>query len=139
MSLETVFSIASGIATLGWVVLAFVPRRFLWPVRAARLIALALAFSYAALLAVFFTRAEGGFGSLADVSLLFQTPGALLAGWVHYLAFDLLVGSWEREEAVRIGLGPFALIPSLFLTFMFGPAGWLCFLGLRRFHQARQS
>jgi uncharacterized membrane protein len=139
MSLETVFSVASALATVGWVVLAFVPRRFLWPVRAARLVALALAFGYAALIATFFAQAEGGFGSLAGVGQLFQTPGALLAGWVHYLAFDLLIGSWEREEAVRIGLGPLALVPSLFLTFMFGPAGWLCFLGLRRFHQARQA
>jgi hypothetical protein len=139
MNLETVFSVASMLATVGWVVLALIPRRFLWPVRAARLVALALAFGYVALLATFFARGEGGFGSLAGVGQLFQEPGLLLAGWVHYLAFDLLIGSWEREEAVRIGLGPLMLIPSLFLTFMFGPAGWLCFLGLRRFHQARQS
>jgi hypothetical protein len=139
MSLEAVFSVASGLATIGWLVLALVPRRFGWPVRAARLVALALAFAYVALLAAFFARAEGGFGSLAEVARLFAEPGALLAGWVHYLAFDLLVGSWEREEAIRIGLGPHVLLPSLFLTFMFGPAGWLCFLGLRRFHQARQS
>jgi len=139
MNLETVFSVASMLATVGWVVLALIPRRFLWPVRAARLVALALAFGYVALLATFFARGEGGFGSLAGVGQLFQEPGLLLAGWVHYLAFDLLVGSWEREEAIRIGLGPLMLLPSLFLTFMFGPAGWLCFLGLRRFHQARQS
>jgi hypothetical protein len=139
MNLETVFSVASMLATVGWVVLALIPRRFLWPVRAARLVALALAFGYVALLATFFARGEGGFGSLAGVGQLFQEPGLLLAGWVHYLAFDLLVGSWEREEAIRIGLGPLMLLPSLFLTFMFGPAGWLCFLGLRRFHQTRQS
>ena len=139
MSLEAVFSMASSLALVGWLVLAFVPRRFAWPVRVARLIVLALAFLYVALIAAFFARAEGGFGSLSDVALLFTVPGALLAGWVHYLAFDLLVGSWEREEAVRIGLGPLMLVPSLYLTLMFGPAGWLCFLGLRRFHQARSS
>ena len=139
MSLETVFSLAGGVAALGWLVLAVVPRRFGWPVHVARGLAVVLAFGYAALLASFWARGEGGFGSLADVALLFQEPGLLLAGWVHYLAFDLLVGSWEREEAVRIGLGAWMLVPSLFLTFMVGPAGWLCFLGLRRFHQARQS
>jgi uncharacterized membrane protein len=139
MSLETAFSMASTLAMVGWVLLAVTPRRFLWPVRAARLLALALAFGYVALLATFFAQGEGGFGSLAQVAQLFEQPGLLLAGWVHYLAFDLLVGSWEREEAIRIGLGPLMLVPSLFLTFMFGPAGWLCFLGLRRFHQARQS
>ena len=139
MSLETVFSAAGAFATIGWLVMALAPHRFLWPVRAARLVALVIAFGYAALIATYFTRGEGGFGSLAQVGQLFQEPGLLLAGWVHYLAFDLLVGSWEREEAVRIGLGWWFLIPSLVLTFMFGPIGWLCFLGLRRFHQARQS
>jgi hypothetical protein len=139
MSLETFFSGASTIAAVGWLLLVVVPRRFAWPVQAARGVSIALAFGYVALLASFWTRGEGGFGSLAQVAQLFQTPGLLLAGWVHYLAFDLLMGSWEREEAIRIGLGPWMLVPSLFLTFMFGPAGWLCFLGLRRFHQARQS
>lgn len=139
MSLETFFSAAGGLAAVGWLALAVVPRRFGWPVRVARGLAVVLAFGYAALLGAFWTRGEGSFGSLEQVAQLFQEPGLLLAGWVHYLAFDLLVGSWEREEAVRIGLGPWMLIPSLFLTFMFGPAGWLCFLGLRRFHQARQS
>jgi hypothetical protein len=139
VSLEAVFSVASTLATVGWVLLAVAPRKLEWPVRVARLVALALAFGYVALLATFFTRGEGGFGSLSEVAALFQEPGLLLAGWVHYLAFDLLVGTWEREESIRIGLGPLILIPSLFLTFMFGPAGWLCFLGLRRFHQSRQS
>lgn len=138
MSLEAVFSVASTLAMVGWLLLALVPYRFTWPVRASRLVAVALAFGYVALIAVFFTRGEGGFGSLAEVAALFQEPGLLLAGWVHYLAFDLLVGSWEREEAIRVGLGPLTLVPSLFLTLMFGPAGWLVFLGLRRFHQARQ-
>ena len=40
------------------------------------------------------SRREGGFGSLAQVLALMQTPGSLsLAGWLHYLAFDLLVGA----------------------------------------------
>jgi hypothetical protein len=138
MELETFFSLASAVATIGWLILAATPKRWGWPVRVARIVAVALAFGYAALLASFWTTGEGGFGSLAQVAQLFQAPGLLLAGWVHYLAFDLLVGSWEREEAVRIGLSHWLLVPSLFLTFMFGPAGWITFLGLRRFHEARQ-
>lgn len=138
MELETFFSVASSVAAVTWVVLAVTPSRWAWPVQAARWVAVALAFGYVALLGAFWARGEGGFGSLAQVARLFEQPGLLLAGWVHYLAFDLLVGSWEREEAIRIGLGPWMLVPSLFLTFMFGPAGWLCFLGLRRFHQARK-
>ena len=37
---------------------------------------------------------DGGFGSLAGVARLFTVEGLLLAGWIHYLAFDLFVGSW---------------------------------------------
>ena len=44
-----------------------------------------------------------------------------------------------RHRIRDIGDVKLALIPSLFLTFMFGPAGWLCFLGLRRFRQARRN
>ena len=35
---------------------------------------------------------QGDFSSLAGVGALFRQPAALLAGWLHYLAFDLLVG-----------------------------------------------
>ena len=55
----------------------------------------------------------------------------LLAGWVHYLAFDLLVGTWEREEAAAIGLSRWLLLPCLGLTLMFGPVGWLLFMAMR--------
>jgi ABA DEFICIENT 4-like len=137
MELETVFSVASTLAAVPWLALSVVPLRSRWPIRLARIAAAALAMLYLALVASFWTRAHGGFGSLAEVSRLFEEDGLLLAGWVHYLAFDLLVGSWEREEASRIGFSRWLLIPCLFSTFMFGPAGWLSFLAVRRFQQTR--
>ena len=48
-----------------------------------------------------FQGAEGGFGSLADVATLFGKPELLLAGWIHYLAFDLFIGAWEVRDAQR--------------------------------------
>lgn len=48
-----------------------------------------------------------------------------------YLAFDLFVGSWIVEDGLTRGINRFALIPCLGLTFLFGPAGLLLFLGLR--------
>jgi hypothetical protein len=101
--------------------------------------AVALAMLYAALIGVYFTRSQGGFGSLADVAVLFATPGVLLAGWVHYLVFDLLVGSWERREAERLALSRFALAPCLLLTFLFGPLGWLLFLAVRHVRMRAQA
>jgi hypothetical protein len=137
--LETVFAIANGAATLCWLALALTPSSWSWPTRLARVVAGLLATLYVGLILSFWSRGEGGFGSLSDVASLFETRGLLLAGWVHYLVFDLLVGSWEREEAARIGLRSWALVPCLFLTFLFGPTGWLAFLGVRRYKKGASS
>ena len=53
-----------------------------------------------------------------------------LAGWVHYLAFDLFVGLWiaARADAMRLSLVVQA--PILTATFMFGPLGLLLFHGV---------
>lgn len=133
MSHEQLFSLAGSAAMAGWLLLALVPPRFGWPQGAATGIALLIASLYAALIGVYWTRGEGGFGSLADVARLFESRGLLLAGWVHYLAFDLLVGVWIRGEAARIGLPHAWVVPCLLLTFLFGPVGWLVFMALRLF------
>jgi len=31
------------------------------------------------------------------VAQLFENRWLLLAGWVHYLAFDLFIGAWETR------------------------------------------
>jgi hypothetical protein len=74
---------------------------------------------------------DGGFGSVAEVQALFAQPGALVAGWLHYLAFDLFVGAWIAERGAALGLPHWQLVPILLLTFMFGPAGLLAFVLLR--------
>jgi hypothetical protein len=61
----------------------------------------------------------------------------LLAGWIHYLAFDLFVGSWEARDARQRGVPHLALVPCLALTFLFGPAGWLLYGAVRsRFNRS---
>ena len=39
--------------------------------------------------------AQGGFGTLEGVAELLSNRWLLLAGWIHYLASDLFIGSWE--------------------------------------------
>jgi len=36
--------------------------------------------------------------SLAGVAAVLSVPELLLAGWIHYLAFDLFVGAWEIKD-----------------------------------------
>jgi hypothetical protein len=132
MSPETIFSLSSTLALCGWVALAAAP---LAP-RAAQAVAglgipAALGVVYAALMAVHFPTAPGGFGTLAGVAALFSDPAILLAGWIHYLAFDLLVGAWITRTAARDGIAHLWVLPCLFLTLMAGPVGWLLFTALR--------
>jgi len=94
-----------------------------------------LAAVYAGLLATHYLGGHGsagGLGSLAQVAALFQDPWALLAGWVHYLCFDLFVGAWEVRDAQRRGVPHAALVPALALTFLVGPVGLLGYFGVRR-------
>jgi hypothetical protein len=58
-------------------------------------------------------------------------PALLLAGWVHYLAFDLFVGCWEVRDARELGISYYLVVPCLICTFLFGPAGWLIYFLLR--------
>ncbi|MGE4051439.1 MAG: abscisic acid-deficient protein Aba4 family protein, partial [Piscinibacter sp.] len=97
---------------------------------AGRLLPLGLAVLYVAMIATHW-RGEGGFGSLAEVRTLFDVPGALAAGWIHYLAFDLFVGAWVAERAGELAMPHAAVVPLLLLTFLFGPAGLLGFVLVR--------
>ena len=76
--------------------------------------------------------AEGaGFGSLQAVMLLFQSPTAVLGGWIHYLVFDLFVGAWIVRDARRHAINHWLTLPALFLTLMAGPAGLMIYLLMR--------
>ncbi|MFC2252997.1 ABA4-like family protein [Labrys portucalensis] len=131
-TLDQIFSGAGILALCGWIALALSPLRpALAQLIAARFVPIMLGLAYAALLFRFWGEAAGGFGSLGDVGALFSHRGLLLAGWLHYLAFDLLVGAWEVREARRSGLPHLAVLPCLALTFLFGPIGFLTFLALR--------
>jgi hypothetical protein len=132
MSPETVFSICSKLVLPGWLLLIFLPR-WKWTARfiAACALPLALAVVYVLLVATNFGHSEGGFGSLAEVGQLFRNPNNLLAGWIHYLAFDLFIGAWEVRDAQRTGVHHLLVVPCLLLTFIFGPAGLLLYFLLR--------
>ncbi|WP_377295565.1 ABA4-like family protein [Rhizobium sp. SGZ-381] len=128
MPFDTVFSAASTAAMAGWIALILLPR---WPLLIAvlrhALIGL-LSALYASLIFVYFFRVEGGgFGSIGEVRALFASDPVLVAGWVHYLAFDLFIGSWIAVEADSRGFNRVLQAPILVATFMFGPLGLLLF------------
>jgi hypothetical protein len=131
MDLEQVFSMAGALAAVGWLLLIVVPRRPLAVHVAGVFLPLLLALFYLYYIAMHFNGAEGGFGSLADVARLFQKRELLLAGWIHYLAFDLFIGGWEVRDAQRNQIPHLVVIPCLVMTFMLGPIGLLFYVAIR--------
>ena len=132
----TLFSLAGPLVLLGWLGLLaalFVKplRPIAWP---------AAQFAFPAILAAAYVLLlwqgreafdAGGFGSIGEIRLLFANDGALVAGWFHYLAFDLFVGAWISRDAAARGITPLFVLPCLPLAFLFGPAGLLLYFALR--------
>ena len=132
MSADLAFLIANSLVPLVWVLLALFPRRpAVTDTLVGTVVPGALAIAYTAIVIAVWGGVEGGFNTLDGVAALFRNPWLLLAGWLHYLAFDLLIGRWEVRDAQERGIPHWMVVPCLFLTLMFGPAGWLAYRMLR--------
>ncbi len=135
MQPDALFQLSGPLAMAGWLALAATPLApRLTGLAAGLIIPVLLSLGYTALILANWSGAEGGFGSLVDVMLLFTNPAVALAGWLHYLAFDLFVGAWEVRTARRQRIPHLLVLPCLVLTFLFGPIGLLAFLALRLVH-----
>ena len=142
MNWDMIFGFANAWALLGWVILAFAPKR-------ARVVPLVffegsvfLACLYAGLIIPLMAGliSDGGpigrpaadLTSLAGVMALFDSPGGATIGWIHYLAFDLFVGTWIARNADAHKISRWLQAPILFCTLMAGPIGLLLYLLLRQ-------
>lgn len=133
MTAERLFSILNLIAIAGWLPLVFQPRAR-WATAVVPVVLPCLfGVIYVVLVAASLPWGEGGFSSLAGVGALFENLWALLAGWAHYLAFDLFIGGWQVRNARERGIPHLFVVPALLLTFLFGPAGLLLYLVVRRY------
>ena len=133
MSPDSVFQTCSTIAMVGWIVLLIISP--FWSSFDKFLIGIIItlfAIVYAWLIFQVFTPGDfEKFSSLNGVIELFTDKTAVTAGWVHYLAFDLLTGIWIKKNALKYNIHHLILIPCLLLTFMLGPIGLLLYLLVR--------
>lgn len=131
---DTIFSLCSSLAMVGWAGLILLPgRRWVVEVLARVVIPLIIAAIYLFLMASNYATAPAGagFGTLDAVASLFTVQGLLLAGWIHYLAFDLFVGSWEVSDARANGIHHLLVVPCLLATFMAGPIGLALYFAIK--------
>ncbi len=133
MASAEIFSITSTTAMGMWLLMILAPRwkatTFLMEYK---IIPILLSSVYA--IYIFISLSSGGgmdFGSLASVMELFTKEDAVLAGWVHYLAFDLLIGMWMLKQNQSLKIHQLLMAPCLFFTFMLGPVGFLLFTAIK--------
>jgi hypothetical protein len=127
MTIEGLFSACNLLAMAGWICLLAAPRQRVAMRIAGTALPLTLAAAYLVVFALHARGSSGGFSSLAAVAELFSNHWLLLAGWIHYLAFDLFIGAWETRDAMARGVPRLLLAPCLVMTFMLGPIGLLCY------------
>ena len=132
---DFVFGFANNFGLLAWLALLaslFAPRIRAWVWPATQFVIPALwAVAYVLLIVAGMAEAEGSFTSIEGVRGLFASDSALTAGWLHYLAFDLFVGTWIARDSTERHVHGLLVVPCLGLTLMFGPAGLLLYLVLR--------
>ena len=132
MSPDQIFQITSQLVLPGWLLLLFASN-WKWTSRIViGIVVTILSAMYAFFVFQAINLSElSNFGSLQGVMELFTDPLSVTVGWIHYLAFDLLVGWLIVFDARREGINRWLLIPCLFFTFMLGPVGFLLYMLLR--------
>jgi len=132
MSPESIFQLCNSVALVGWIILLTLPfwlqsDRFILGI-----IITLFCIVYAWLVFSHFHFSDlQKFGSLGGVMELFTKKEIVVAGWVHYLAFDLMVGIFIKRNARKHGISHWLIIPCLLLAFMLGPIGLLLYLIIR--------
>jgi len=119
------FSVANLVAMGGWGLLIFLPdNKYTNKIVRSGYLSLGLAALYTYSIFAFSNRFPfgAGFGSIPEVRALFSSDWGLLAGWVHYLAFDLVIG--VQVDSMMRSRGNLWRIPALLFTFLLGPIGW---------------
>ena len=129
MTPTQVFSIAGMITIPMWILMMFLPK---WKVTnylvSFKVIPLILSFIY--VVYIFQTIKINGmpdFGNFDSVMKLFTEEKAILAGWIHYLTFDLIIGMWILNASKKLNIHQLIMAPCLLATFMFGPIGFILF------------
>lgn len=132
MNADRIFILASSIAFISWSLLFIYPystriRQMLYGgvVTCFSLLYTGLFVSY------FDPKSFQSFSTLSGLVSLFSNKEAVLLGWIHYLAFDLLAGLYISKDAKKNKLGPWIIRPMFIFTFMAGPLGFLLYTIIR--------
>ena len=132
MNPDVLYSIVNTIALVAWIALSVAPYNVRVQQGALGGVVVMLAVLYAVLFIGSFNGAMmKELATLDGLMGLFSNKQAVVLGWTHYLAFDLVAGIYIVRNAQTHEVSSRAIIPFLWLTFMAGPLGWLTYVIFR--------
>lgn len=133
MTPDALFQLTCGIGAIGWIVLFFIsPFWAGWDKLVVGVVVTLLAAVYTWLNFSNFSMSNiEHFSSLSGVEEVFKNRELVVAAWVHFIAFDLMVAVWEKRNAQRHGIPHWLLLLPLFFTCMLGPLGFLLYILIR--------
>jgi hypothetical protein len=141
---QQLFQLTNTIALLAWIPLILVPRHiFLRDTLCKQLVPGVLAAIYLGVISWKFATIgppQADVMTLSGLRTIFSDDFVFAAAWIHYLTFDMVVGTVIAREAVACGI-PWPLRSlSLTLTFLSGPIGYLTHLGFKlRWQHEREA
>lgn len=126
--MDTLFQIGNTLALISWIVLLILPKQQQTIAFLKYGVISLLALAYLLLIAQLLKELRpDSFSELSNIKALFQNDQMLVAGWFHYLAFDLLIGIFIVKEGIQSNWKRWQYSICLPFTFMFGPVGLLLF------------
>ena len=128
MSFETLNQLISIPVFVSWILMMALPRwkgthRFLY----SDIVPVGIGAIYFSIAAQYLPGWLSSFQNLESIAKFMAKPDLLFIGWIHYLAFDLFVGRSILADSQRRGVPHILMVPCLFVTLMFGPAGYLAY------------
>ncbi|WP_425562963.1 abscisic acid-deficient protein Aba4 family protein [Mucilaginibacter gynuensis] len=129
MTSENSFAVLSIISGLNWLLLILFPTCLL--VRRLTLYGTVALLSLCYFLLMWKTNylfVTQGLSSYQAYKTVLGIDNLVLAGWAHYLAFDLLVGLYINKISEANSLSRWLVVPIMVTTYFLGPIGFLAFL-----------
>ena len=134
MNLESLFQLVNTAILPAWLLLFFLPhwkytQKFIHAIWIPCI--LGLFYAYLIFSSNEALPADANLTTLSGIMSMLSDPQAFLAGWIHYIIFDLFVGAWIVRDAKRMEIKHLLIVPCLIFTLMLGPLGLTLYLLLK--------
>lgn len=132
MSPDVLYLLVNNLALVAWIALSVAP----YNAQVQKWVLGGVVVILAGLYAILFVGSFDGammneLSTLDGLTALFSNKQAVILGWTHYLAFDLVAGIYIVRNAQTHKISQRLILPFLWLTFMAGPLGWLMYVVFR--------